>query len=247
MKLKIFFFITLVAVLVNGCGQESSSERSLNDLDEFDRASVKAARGDASSQYQLGNMYYTGQRITRDYVDQRVPPDYDKAMEWLRKAAEQGFPHAQSGLGMLYDNGQGTSQDYAEAAKWYRKAADQGDFDGQVNLGVMYHDGRGVQRDYVEAAEWFRKAAERGDSTAQCDLGLCYRDGHGVPQNYVEAYKWYNLAAVQNEGNTKATPYNVLDVRDNALATRQREALSLRMTSAQIAEAQQLSREFVPH
>jgi len=56
-----------------------------------------------------------------------------------------------------------------------------------------------------------------------------YGLGKGVPQDYVEAYKWDNLAAAQNETN----------------AIHNRDSISDSMTASQIAEGQQLSREFV--
>ena len=64
--------------------------------------------------------------------------DYDKALKWYRKAAEQGLATAQCNLGWCYDNGRGVTQNYAEAAKWYRKAAEQGYAHAQFNLGYYY-------------------------------------------------------------------------------------------------------------
>jgi hypothetical protein len=74
------------------------------------------------------------------------------------------------------------------------------------------------------------KAAEQGNALAQCSYGASYATGQGVPQDYVEAYKWYNLAAAQ--GNTNAI--------------KNRNGIVRYMTSSQIAEAQRLSREYVP-
>ena len=60
-----------------------------------------------------------------------------------------------------------------------------------------------------------------------------YDRGRGVPQDYIEAHKWFNLAATQrSEVQEKA--------REN------RDLLEKRMTSAQIAEAQKLAREWKP-
>jgi len=49
-----------------------------------------------------------------------------EAVEWYRKAAEQGNANAQLNMGLCYETGRGVQQDYAKAAEWYRKAADQG-------------------------------------------------------------------------------------------------------------------------
>jgi TPR repeat protein len=41
-----------------------------------------------------------------------------EAVKWYRKAAEQGFPEAQYGLGVCYANGDGVPKNYMEAYKW---------------------------------------------------------------------------------------------------------------------------------
>ena len=53
--------------------------------------------------------------------------DFNEAVKWFRKAAEQGEYISHYYLGLCYENGEGVPQDKAEAVKWYRKAAEQGD------------------------------------------------------------------------------------------------------------------------
>jgi TPR repeat protein len=50
-----------------------------------------AEKGDAIAQYNLGYMYCNG-----------VSQDFAKAVEWYRKAAEQGSVYAQNKLGNMY-------------------------------------------------------------------------------------------------------------------------------------------------
>ena len=73
-----------------------------------------------------------------------VPQDYALAVQWLRKAADQGTADAQNNLGGMYYDGKGVPQDYALAAQWSRKAADQGNDHAQFNLSRMYYNGEGV-------------------------------------------------------------------------------------------------------
>lgn len=75
-------------------------------------------------------------------------------------------------------------------------------------------------------------AAKQGHAGAQFGLGMMYRDGRGVPRDYVEAHMWLNLAA------SRAT------VRQMALESR--DGVAAMMTTAQIAEAQQLASEWKP-
>ena len=54
-----------------------------------------AEQGDASSQFNLGNMYYQGQGVSQDY---------SQAVKWYQKAAEQGYARAQYNLGKMYSD-----------------------------------------------------------------------------------------------------------------------------------------------
>ena len=114
------------------------------------------------------------------------------------------------------------------------KAAEQGESDAQVNLGLMYKLGKGMMQDDVEAEKWYRKAAEQGSAFAQFKLGMLYQEGEGVPQDYVLAHLWFNLAA------SRAAPENKKVLTDS------RDRIASRMSSAQLAEAQRLAREWKP-
>ena len=180
-----------------------------------------ADQGNAAAQLQLAFMYDNGYG---------VPKNKAEAVKWYRLAAGQGELIAQYNLAVSYANGQGVPQDYAEAAKWYRKAADQGNDDAQFGVGLMYDNGYGAPKNNAEAVKWYRLAADQGNVAAQNNLGHMYLDGRGVPQDYVSAYMWLNLAAAQF----------------GELATSSRDAVAQKMSPAQIAEAQTLTREWKP-
>ena len=97
----------------------------------------------------------------------------------------------------------------------------------QAYLGFMYDNGDGVPEDNTEAVKWYRKAAEQGHVKAQSNLGLMYAKGEGVPEDYVHAYAWWSLAAAQGYKG----------------AAKNKGIARNRMTPAQNAEAQKLSRE----
>jgi uncharacterized protein len=127
--------------------------------------------------------------------------------------------------------------DYATALRLLRPLANQGHAAAQFNLGFMYAFGRGVPQDYAEAMRWFRKAADQGDASSQFILGGLYDSGEGVPQDYVKAHKWYNLAGAHFSASESG-------MREQAVKNRDRVAA--KMTTAQIAEAQRLAREWKP-
>ena len=121
-------------------------------------------------------------------------------------------------------------QDYVTAVQMWRPIADLGDADAQFALGVAYDNGQGVPKDYVQAVKWYRLAADQGNAKAQTNLGVAYAAGQGVPKDYTLAYMWSNLGAAGG----------------NELGGKNRDAVAALMTSAQIGEAQRLSREWKP-
>ena len=82
--------------------------------------------------------------------------------------------------------------------------------------------------DYKVALELLHPLAENGNVFAQSILGDMYVEGHGVVQDYVQAHMWFNLGAAKG-GNE---------------ARRRRDALAKKMTTAQIADAQKLARDW---
>ena len=111
-----------------------------------------------------------------------VAQDKSMAMNWYRKAAEQGNINVQYNIGVLYEQGKGgLHQSDALAVEWYRKAAEQGHANAQNNLGFMHKQGKcGLHQSDALAVEWYRKSAEQG-----------------VARNYPAAMKWYQMAADQ--------------------------------------------------
>jgi hypothetical protein len=80
---------------------------------------------EADEAYKTGLRYYNGDGVKQDFT---------AAMEWFKKAADQGNAEAQCKIGSMYENGDGVPRDYAEAVKWYRKAADQGNAEAEKNI-----------------------------------------------------------------------------------------------------------------
>ena len=144
---------------------------------------------DAEAQFALGNAYCTG-----DGVEQ----DFEAAVEWFRKAAEQGLAEAQFNLWVCY-SGKGAAKNLEEAAKWLRKAAEQGLAKAQLVLGAQCK----IEENLEEAAKWYRKAAEQGDAKAQFFFGTCYYNGEGVEEDYEEAVEWFRKAAKQGDAEAQ--------------------------------------------
>jgi TPR repeat protein len=87
------------------------------------------------------------------------------AVEWWRKAADQGHADAQYLIGLCYHE-KGTTIDKVSSVEWFSKAADQGHAKAQHSLGCAYYYGYGVPVDRAAAAEWFREAVLTQQSEA---------------------------------------------------------------------------------
>ena len=146
------------------------------------------------AQYALGQKFANGDG---------VPIDYEKAREWLLRAAEQGNMAAQYTLGLMYVTGMGVPVDNEEAFKWYLKAAVQGDMASQYNIGAMYANGLGVEVNHAKAMAWFHRSAKQGFVHAEYGLGVMYVNGKGTPVDYEAGRKWYRRAALQGDADAQ--------------------------------------------
>jgi len=137
------------------------------------------------------------------------------------KASKDIFDAAMAGL----------RGDHETERRVLRQYAEKGHAPAQYFLGDIYYRGEAVPQDYAEAAKWFRLSADQGNIQAQYYLGKMYFLGQGVPQDYVRAHMWFNIT---------------LSIKDEPVARSLREQCEVRMTPAQLAEAQKLAREWKP-
>ena len=61
------------------------------------------------AQFALGKCYYDGNGSEMNFSD---------AVNWYRKAAEQGDANAQNRFGYCYEYGEGVAKDLAKAVEW---------------------------------------------------------------------------------------------------------------------------------
>ena len=230
----------------------------------FELAQVNAKRGNVRAQTLLGTLYLNGEGVAADpekasiwYVQAAVqgdayaqnmrgemflrgvpaPRNYADATNWFREAAQQGLPQAKRNLCSMYYREQDTSVDYANAVRRLHMQAEMANSLAPYEMGKIYLDDK-IVRDYGEAVRWFRFSAEQGMPQAQIELGKLYAHGLGVPQDYVMAHKWFNVAA--------ALLSNVYVHGQQADAASRRDAIALKMTPTQVANAQAMARDWKP-
>ena len=208
-------------------GAEDSIQLGMNLLEEsasngHDEARTKLA----FLEYQRANQYaMEGNSVERH--------------EWLKRSAEHGNTQAQVELAKYYFRfkGQGSDPpDYIESARWLQAAAAAGSAEGQLLLGMSYYGGNGVPKDSEECLKWLRSSAAQGFRPAQEFLALLYDDGVIIERDRVRAYAWLNIAASlpDNDGLWDLDP------------AKNRESIAGEMSRNEIAEAQQLSRDWRP-
>lgn len=188
-----------------GVNDTSEDEEAANIWQEYDEAEeiginynslsadeliALANNGDVYAMDTLGAAYEFGE--DKEVIGVLgIEKDFEEAVKWYRKAAEQGFDIAQDSLGNCYYLGHGVDEDYVKAVKWYRKAAEQGNDDAKTNLGWCYYCGFGVSENVQKAEELLLDAANEDNNLAMLRLGHIRTDEGNVPR----AIDWYKKAA----------------------------------------------------
>ena len=133
-------------------------------------------------------------------VQQVIPGDQQKAVDYIRKASDAGLAESQYTLGILTFTGQGgVKQNTNEGIALLKKAADAGMPQAQNDLGLIYmQGGNGVKQNPKTGFSLLKKAAEQGHPAAMFYLSLCYASGQGTTANKTETKKWLQKAAQQD-------------------------------------------------
>ena len=100
----------------------------------------KAAAGYPDAQFEIGYKYYTGNHgVTQ--------PDYAKALEWYKKAADSGYAEANYKIGVMYQYGEGVKQDEIKALEYFHKGVATGCRMSKGKVDWMHKNGRGIEMD----------------------------------------------------------------------------------------------------
>lgn len=122
-----------------------------------------ARNGDAKAQINVGKEYLSGQVVKKSEA---------QALQWLKCAAVQGEPEAQTLVGRIHlEGGMFGKQGDILSKSWFQRAAEMGYSDGQLFLGMLYLRGRGVSENMEEAYFWLSQAAS-GDKEIARSKGL---------------------------------------------------------------------------
>ena len=131
--------------------------------------------------------------------------DEDKAFEYVRQAAEAGYPDAMNDLAICYLNADHVDRDVAKALQLFGQAKDAGYLPAYNNLGCVYYAKKseyGMKPDRKRAARYWYEGAEKGDPNSMFNYAECQIKGkYGVAKNEAEGYSLMRKAAEAGSEN----------------------------------------------
>lgn len=177
----------LLTTVPTMAASEPPTEASATMFEDEENIHVRAERGDAAAQYELGTTYAYGLGMTQDFAEAR---------RWLERAAAQGHAWSQYELGKMRERGHGGPADPAQALTWYEQAAAQGEGRAALRAGHLRRAGAGVTRDLQASRRWLTLAAGQNIGEAQLELALLLASLEEAAARD-EAIAWLERAASQ--------------------------------------------------
>ncbi|MBQ9873489.1 MAG: sel1 repeat family protein [Thermoguttaceae bacterium] len=165
---------------------------------KFEQFLAAAESGSSEAANVVGRHYRYGSL----YFDE-INPDEEKALQWLRKAADGGNVNAMEELGAYYWT-EAEKRDFEEGLKWYCLAAEAGRVDAMGTLCDAYEEGELTKFDLNEAIKWLQKAADANEDQSAFILGFFALVGiPGVEKNVNAGIE--NLEKARSLGNGSAS------------------------------------------
>ena len=147
------------------------------------------------------SMSYDCRELRKIIADESTPlEERDKAIAELKQIANQGDPHAQCLVGLLYCDGGLLVPDAEQAKRWLELSAQELP-DAQYALGKLYLSDDPDIHDPAKGLYWLQQAADSGHEYAAYRLGKEYLTGENVSKDTAKAAAYIRQAAEQG------TPY----------------------------------------
>ena len=137
----------------------------------------EAEKGNPTAMHQLGDRYQKG-----DGVEQ----DMEEAVEWWKKAAEQGDVSATHNVGVYYYE----HEDLPNAKEYLKKAISLGFLDSYYTLAFCYLHNAAVEGNVQKGIDCLEAAAKKGHLESQWQLACIYHDGIYGTKDLDKARYW---------------------------------------------------------
>ncbi|MFI4937485.1 MAG: tetratricopeptide repeat protein [Candidatus Berkiellales bacterium] len=147
----------------------------------------QAKAGDVHAQGRLGALYVNGELGVENWQE---------AMAWFIRAADQGHPEAQHIVATSYQLGRGVSKNDDLALLYLKKAAENKIYSAQYELATLLIARNEIAENRQKLAEYLQPAAKAGDYAAQVNLATVLMD-FSLPQYDKAAFNWLNKSAEQ--------------------------------------------------
>jgi TPR repeat protein len=137
--------------------------------------------------------------------------EYNTALKEAIALIDEGYGHANTLAGAIYERGgDGVKQDYEKAKFYYQMAVDEvGAVEGWLALGRLHYFGKGMQPDYEKAFYYYSVVDQDTENAiAYLMLGQMYMEGKGVPKDLGKAREYFIKA--ENMGSIFALTYQGL-------------------------------------
>lgn len=158
--------------------------------------------------------------------------DYTNGLIWMQNSAKDGYTFAQTDLGNMYYQGQGTPVNYKLAFEYWTKASDKGEPNATNHLSYFcYFLGYGITANPQKAYDLItsiknpetlpsypaklkeikeglnfintEKKANLGDALAQEEIANYYLNGKGTTKSEAKALEYFTKSAAQGNSNAE--------------------------------------------
>ena len=179
----------------------SDAHASIEDIIEY--LDLMSQKGDFKASYNLGRIYYEGQRTLNRDMALALKYFFDVTQRYWKKgrAVENPKPgldktaaKAAGFIGRMYLRGEGVSQNFDRARFWFERGDIEKDPQSQYGLGLLYLHGYGVKPDIVKATDQFKLASGQDYTPAHVQLGSLHLD-QGATEDLASANHYFELAS----------------------------------------------------
>ncbi|KAI1459961.1 HCP-like protein [Annulohypoxylon moriforme] len=188
----------------------SDAYAAIDDVIEY--LDLMSQKGDFKASFNLGRLYYEGQRgldrnvdlarryfaaVTTMYWRQKDGRTVDQPKPQLEKYASKAAGY----IGRMWLRGEGVRQDFKAARGWFERGIKHGDAQSQWGLGIMNLHGLGLPKNVSRATELFKASADQDFSLSHVALGALHldqgtADDLKIANSYFEAAaRWANIEA----------------------------------------------------
>ncbi|MCX7365575.1 MAG: tetratricopeptide repeat protein [Alphaproteobacteria bacterium] len=214
--------------LVHATGVPGTPRNDAKAAELFEKA---AKAGHRRAQLNIGILYSRGQGVAQDLVQARAwlekaaaggdayalyalaramedsqgpaQPDFTRAADLYRQAAEKGHPLAGLRYGLALNDGAGIKKDPVAAQRWLTFAQERGVPEAALAMGDMAartpasRDKAANTKVVQSAVAWYQVAANAGVPSAQFKVANAYFSGVGATRDSAQALTWYARASQQ--------------------------------------------------